>query len=68
MISWPESLVFLENTWGGGVNSKSPNEHFLKLYYAAYVSTTSQGGDRASNPIITYKLQRSTLYTIHEIK
>ena len=40
----------------------------IKLYYSAYVATMTQGGDKADNAIISYKLQRSTLYTIHEIK
>ena len=40
----------------------------IEKYYAANVATMSQEGDRAGNPIMSYKLQRSTLYTIHDIK
>ena len=37
-------------------------------YYAAYIATMYPEGDRAGKPIISYKLQRSALNTIHEIK
>ena len=40
----------------------------IEKYYADNVAAMSQESDRADNPIISYKLQRSTLYTIHEIK
>ena len=35
------------------------------MYYASYIAKMSKEGDKAGNPNISYKLQRSTLYTIH---
>ena len=42
-----------------------PNLLLIEKYYAANVATISKGSDKAG---ISYKLQRSTLYTIHEIQ